>query len=551
VSFRPNGFAVSDEIQGRIDFWKLIFTKYGANHLVFHHREHPQIIYSVLDMTEFNATYSGKELIQVTNRAVEDEYGRIETMLARLADTGKPLNPAERRLYYLFNALPGRTSANLREAAQEEFVRYQKGIRELFRDGLARSGRYLHAMEKVFRQEGLPVELCRLPLVESSFNYTAYSSVGAAGIWQFMRVTGKKYLRIDPFIDERKDPIMSTRAAAKYLAYSYEKTGSWPLTVTSYNHGLSGIMKAANVVGTKDLGTIIQKYDGASFGFASKNFYAEFMAALEVEQNAKHYFPELDRESPWHFDEIRLGTSASFREIVDRSGAADDEIENLNRAFLAPVLKGRAKIPSGMIVRVPRGHGKRLLAGISRSEMLGTDEGTGGETMLASRSTDRVSEKGADRPKGTPMVIAKSDALPPSSDASSSDETPSEPRRYYRVSSGDTLAKIAKLNGISVRALADANPGMNAKKMRAGSRLNLPANTPELDENSTRVVIAEARNDRPALKIQDRSEKKTYSVQQGDTLSGIARKVGLSLKRLKQLNPKAKKLSINQVLTLE
>src|SRR5262249_30675666 len=161
----------------------------------------------------------------------------------------------------------------------------------------------------------------------------AYSSVGAAGIWQFMRATGYRFMRIDSSIDERKDPIMATRAAARYFSDAYSRLGEWPLAVTSYNHGVSGLVRAVSTVGTKDLGTLIRKYDGTAWGFASKNFYAEFMAALEVEQRAAAYFPELKREDPWRFDEIRLGRPISYSELVRFSKSDDDEIANLNRAL--------------------------------------------------------------------------------------------------------------------------------------------------------------------------------------------------------------------------
>ena len=106
------------------------------------------------------------------------------------------------------------------------------------------SGQYMIFLKKIFKKYDLPEELIVLPHVESSFNYKAYSSAGAAGIWQFTRGTGKQYLKISYEVDERLDPILSTEAAAKLLKRNYEVLGSWPLAITAYNHGAYGMKRA-------------------------------------------------------------------------------------------------------------------------------------------------------------------------------------------------------------------------------------------------------------------------------------------------------------------
>src|SRR5262245_20063059 len=135
-------------------------------------------------------------------------------------------------------------------------------------------------METIFEREGLPVALTRLPLVESCFNVRAYSKVGAAGIWQFMPSTGRYYLRIDNAVDERRDPVTATVAAATHLKGNYEVLHSWPLAITAYNYCRAGMANAVSTVGSSDIVDIIQHYHGPAFKFASRNFYAEFLAAL-------------------------------------------------------------------------------------------------------------------------------------------------------------------------------------------------------------------------------------------------------------------------------
>src|SRR4029078_12446805 len=122
----------------------------------------------------------------------------------------------------------------------------------------------------IFRQEGLPIELTRLPFVESSFNLRARSKVGATGLWQFMRSTARLYMRMDASADERNDPLRATRAAAKKLRDNFEMLQSWPLPITAYNRGPSGVKRLTEKLGTTDIVDIIDVRKG-HFGFASAN----------------------------------------------------------------------------------------------------------------------------------------------------------------------------------------------------------------------------------------------------------------------------------------
>jgi len=238
------GFEVPSAMQGRVDFWIAIFTKYGKMHRVFHHREHPHIIYSIIDFSDLERNLEGEALKKRKFKEADAELARIRASLSHLASGKSPRDEFESRIVERFKTLPGRATRNYKKAIEKKSLRYQRGIKERFEEGLVRSGRYLPSIERIFAEEGLPVELGRLPLVESSFDYEAYSSVGAAGIWQFMRSTGRRFMRVDSYIDERRDPIIATRAAAKYLKNSYDHFGYWSLALTSYNHGVGGVNKA-------------------------------------------------------------------------------------------------------------------------------------------------------------------------------------------------------------------------------------------------------------------------------------------------------------------
>ncbi len=430
LNYRPIGFPLGPEVQARIDFWKLIFTKYGENQLVFHHRDYPEIIYSVLDLTEYVESYHGWEYETFSKQAIDEEYTRVKSMLNKLASGKDPETPAERRLYNLFSKLPGSTSTNLREATTDDNLRYQRGTKERFEQGLIRSGRYLPEMEKIFRANSLPVELTRIPLIESSFDYNAYSSVGAAGIWQFMRATGKKNLCINNLVDQRRDPIAATRAASEYLSHAYDVLGDWSLAVTSYNHGINGVLKASKTVGAKDLNKIIREYEGNSFGFASKNFYAEFMAALEIEQNIHRYFPGLVKETPPNFEEIKLSSPMKYKNFVNLCGLSPEQVAELNQHLMKPVISGRQTIPVGTSVRVPKSAAANFLA-----------------------KAVTVFKEEMEKEKIKIKAIGQAE-------------------KFYIVQMGDNLSKIAKKVGIKISQLKKLNPQLKVS-LRVGDKLKL------------------------------------------------------------------------------
>src|SRR5213076_396741 len=175
--------------------------------------------------------------------------------------------------------------------AATEDVRFQLGQADRFRAGLIRSGAWETHIAQVLANLGLPAELAVLPHVESSFNPAAYSKVGAAGLWQFMRSMGRRYMRIDSAVDYRLDPFRSTEAAAQLLAY---------------NHGTAGVRRAKETLGTDDIARIVRSYSSRTFGFASRNFYVSFLAALDIDRNPEKYFGALQKQTEARFQEVQV-----------------------------------------------------------------------------------------------------------------------------------------------------------------------------------------------------------------------------------------------------
>ena len=267
----------------RIEFWKKVYTQYGQDDVIIHDRVRVNLIYDVAVRGEHAAKVD----------AVEEALSEIRANL----ETPENLSLSAKQIRdVLVSNGVSLTPATLSEL--RENVHTQIGIKERFREGVIRSGRYVDAFREIFASQGIPTDIALLPLVESSFENRALSNAGAAGIWQFTRGTGRLYLSVNRRIDERLDPSKATRAAARLLRDNYSALGAWPLAITAYNHGRGGMMRAQSEVGSSEITKVIDEYKGPLFGYASMNFYTEFLAAVEVYNNYEQYFGQLALDRP-------------------------------------------------------------------------------------------------------------------------------------------------------------------------------------------------------------------------------------------------------------
>jgi len=278
-AFATNPALPSNGLEQRVDFWKKIYTQYGADDVVIHDRVYVNLIYDVAtDATQSEKTASIKSAlreIQANLDSPENLSKSSTPVLQAIVAQGLPLSPG------LIDDLL-------------DNIHTQQGIKERFRDGVVRSGRYVEQFRQIMNNQGVPAELALLPLVESSFQ-NVRSKAGAVGVWQFTSGTGRSYLRITSKVDERLDPVRSSEAAARLLRDNYSALGAWPLAITAYNHGRGGMLAAQKEHGS-DLPKIIDEYRGPVFGYASMNFYSEFLAAVEIYDNYPQYFGELALE---------------------------------------------------------------------------------------------------------------------------------------------------------------------------------------------------------------------------------------------------------------
>ncbi|HSR67264.1 MAG TPA: transglycosylase SLT domain-containing protein [Acidobacteriota bacterium] len=406
-----------------IAFWTRVFTEWDEKHIIFHDMRDLGLIYHVQVMEkgirhDDDEKERQREVLKEAREAWEDrlaEIGRWGTASPRLQPVHLDLI---RRVRERGMEITPRTFRELSEQ-----VRYQRGVRDKYLEGLIRSRRYLDRIEEIFQDHGLPKVLALMGHVESSFDFNAYSKVGAVGIWQFMRSTGRRYLRINRYIDERRDPIKATHAAARYISENHEKLGNWPFTVTAYNHGPYGMLRALKRHGN-DFRQTVDHYQSRTFGFASRNFYPSFLAAIEVDRNYRRYFGEVEFDPPAAFDTIRLENGYHVSHLEKLSALDLEQLQSLNPHLTRYVWQRSRVLPAGVELHLPAGQGEKV------------------EAALASF-----------KPTSSPVTVAADGSM------------------LYRVRSGNTLGSIARSFGTSIRSLMRWNGISNPHRIYAGQLL--------------------------------------------------------------------------------
>ena len=413
-------FPQPPELKPDVDFWVSIFTRYDSGEGVLHDNRRLDVVYERLDMP---AKLTRKE----RQRRVSRKRKELQGILRRLAGGKRDkLSAEEARVLALWPE--DVTNAELKAAGNR--IRYQQGLSDRFRQGLIRSGRWRDYIEQEFSSLGVPLELAALPHVESSYNPAARSHVGASGIWQFTRSTARRYMRVDHVIDDRNDPYAATRGAGKLLAYNYSLTGNWPMAITAYNHGLAGVRRAMRRHGDTAYVDILRKYNGRTFGFASRNFYVAFLAAMHVDQNAEKYFPGAGRDAALRYDEATLAAYIPANDVSHVLGVSTRELQKHNPSLQATVWTGSKHVPKSFELRMPAGKLSKPL-----------------DQLLADVPADQWSAEQL-------------------------------PDLFHTVARGDTLSQIAEAYDTRVSTLVALNSLGSRHRIRAGQRLRLPAAGP-------------------------------------------------------------------------
>lgn len=348
---------------------------------------------------------------------------------------------------------------------------------------LARSTRYEKLMKKVLRDNGLPEDLFYIALIESGFSSRATSHASAVGYWQFIRGTGKRYgLDINAFVDERRDPVFATQAAAEYFKGLYSVFGSWYLAMASYNVGENRVKREVMNHYTRDFWELARK---KRLPKETINYVPKFIAAKMIGKDpAKYGFDEIDYLPPIEFDHITLNQPVNLRQMAEKMNLNYEDFKALNPKFKGEVaiLKG-----SDLILRVPPGTSEQ--AKIAAVESFVTDV----------------------------RFIADSGDT-----------------QTYRIRRGDTLSTVARRYRTTVAYLRDLNDLPRRKPLRVGMRIQVPDRTPVRERATTHAAVAK-KNSSTVSSAQS-SDGRYYIVQSGDNLSTIARKYSTSVAELQRMN---------------
>lgn len=338
-------------------FWEKVFQRYGDQQVLIHDVDYPEVIVDVID---FQRLAKKLGVVDLT-RAQKDHYiqryfKRYELALKRFEDDQLDAikeGAMEERIYEVYSRNDAALSGLLEGSAR---LRTQLGLANQFIRAANTAQSYIPDMEEIFKGENVPTRVTRLAFVESMFNTAARSKVGASGIWQLMPGTARRFMNVNHYVDERNAPLKATRAAARLLAANYRELGSWPLAITAYNHGTAGMARAQKWVGGPDLDQVIQKFQSPSFGFASKNFYAEFLAAASTYDLLQHQGKIAAQPNRSQLSYVALPRPMSLTQVVKAINIPSDIVRRYNPCLLPTAFtsyKNRA-LPERYAIALPK-----------------------------------------------------------------------------------------------------------------------------------------------------------------------------------------------------
>lgn len=485
-------FSCPDSLMPRVNFWIEVFSRWNTDTAVFHDKENPQRVYSVLNRRN-GCRGSGK------GGVIERERKRIKRNLRGLSQrlkSGKSdaLSATQTHLNRLF---VGETPKEIAAAANR--VRCQSGNRDRMAHALTQFHLYRPMILDALEKQSLTPELQYLPFVESAFNPKALSHVGAAGMWQIMPATGRRLgLVVNDRIDQRYDPRDATVAAALYFRNSVNDLTETafenghtvtakelnPFVITSYNYGVRGMQRAIKQVGL-DYERLLVEYKSPSFQTAVKNFYASFLAARHVAKHSEQFFGTIKPDQsdfPASFNTVKLWRATSAKRLIKQLKLNEVEFKRLNPAINQVVWRHKALIPKGYQIRLPF------------------------------------------RDQGWKQAIARVDQLPK--------EIERAGHTWHKVRRGQTACGIAERYGASCRALRRINKLDSRATIYVGQRIKVPSKMGgiQVARNSAKAaagVTPAVRAPSTTPPAESNKTLTTYRIQKGDTPCGVAHRFGM------------------------
>lgn len=407
-------------IQQAVDFWSRVYSEIDTQTGFIHDRRDPQLVYEVYPL-------DAGDTPRRQQRDIDGRLKQYRRLLADMVDKQHAKYDAEQQRIAALMGVVQPSEKQLRAAVKQ--IRFQRGQADRFAEGIARQKRLGSDVRQVLANHGLPVEINALPHVESSYNPGVKSHAGALGLWQIMPATARRYLTVNKKVDERLDVRRSTEAAARLLKHNYSVLKDWSLAVTAYNRGLAGVRRAIRETGSRDIGVISRDYEGRGFGFASRNFYAAFLAAHDVSSGrfpatkAQNLGNELDSDS----SAFALRRYLPFYEISQEFSVPVLSLKNANPELSARYWNAEKWIEPNFSLRIP---------GAADSV----------QTLAALRSLEALA--GMDQQQAD---------------------------RYYRIKKGDKLALLARDFQTDMSQLMNLNGVSSVHRIYVGQILRLPS----------------------------------------------------------------------------
>lgn len=421
----------------------------------------------------------------------------------------------------------------------DDVVRWMKYFtgrgRKYYSRWLARSTKYRPMMYEKLEAAGLPRDLVYLSMIESGYATHAYSSAAAVGLWQFITPTAREWgLRVDYWVDERRDPEMATDAAVKFLGHLNKKFGHWYLAWAAYNGGPGRVSRAISRHGTKDFYELVERN---AFPAETDNYVPKLVAAAIIGHHPERYgFTGIEFQERLEYDTVEVGPNVSIDVLARCAGVSVEEFQSLN-----PHLRRFAVPPDGKThtLRIPTGQGRKFLAAldkvpaservsyaqhrVARGETLGRIAAKYGVSVNDIQRVNKISNPNRIY-VGMELIIPTSGGVPPQAVATASSKPkpkahvssagkgsskPKARKVTHTVKKGEALSKIAERYGVSTSDVMRWNGIKNANKVYVGQRLT----------------------------IYDKSVNwSTYTVRKGDNLGLIAKRNGCTVSDIKSWN---------------
>ena len=361
----------------------------------------------------------------------------------------KDVNPVFEKEVFIerLKRIPSIIEMPYNEVVQKFIDRYSGRLRHSVSYMLGASNFYMPIFEEALETYGLPLELKYLPVIESALNPKAVSRVGATGLWQFMLATGKRYgLEVNSLVDERRDPIKASYAAANYLSDLYKVFGDWNLVIAAYNCGPDQINKAIHrSKGSKDYWQIYPYLPKETRGYVPAFIAANYIMTYYCEHNICPMTTRL----PAKTDTIMVGRNVHLEQIASVCNIDIEQLRTLNPAYRRDIVPGATKLSA---VRLPQTEVGKFI------DLEDSIYAYNAEVLFSKRTTVEVNDD-------VPTYTRKSSSKRSRKKARSRG-------RSVTVKSGQTLSEIAKRNGTTVAKLKRLN-GIKGSNIRAGKKLRV------------------------------------------------------------------------------